>query len=121
MCIYTHKMFETITKKDIIAINQKFDKGQIVNGSSLEYAIYHANKTKSWSRACAVLVRAVLIDHVFEEGNKRTAAAIITGFFENNNLRYEPEKVARCIANILTDNITNLIKIEKVILYAIIR
>src|SRR3989344_9403305 len=121
MCIYTHKMFETITKKDIIAVNQKFDKGQIVNGSSLEYAIYHANKTKSWIRACAALVRAVLIDHVFEEGNKRTAAAIIAGFFEEKNIAYNPEEVSRLVIKILKNNITNINNIEREIKNAIIQ
>lgn len=118
MCIYTHEMFETISRKDIISINMKFDKGTMINESSLDYAISQANKTKSWSRACALLVRAILIDHVFEEGNKRTAAAIIVGYLQDNSLIYEPEKISKAVVTILTKNITNLTTIEKVILNA---
>lgn len=121
MCIYTHKMWEVVTKKDILAINRQFDKGQVINESSLEFAINQANQTKSWLRACAILVRAVLIYHVFEEGNKRTTAGIMISFFEENNLKYDPEKIAKTVAKILMKNITNLSKIEREVLNAIIR
>ncbi len=114
-------MYETVSKKDIISINKKFDKGTIVNDNSLEFALHQANNSKSWLKACAVLVRAVLIDHVFEEGNKRTSAGIITGYFEENELNYDPEKVAKGVTEILIKNIININKIEKVILNAIIR
>lgn len=114
-------MFERISKKDIIAINLKFDKGNIINNGSLDFALDEANKSKSWLKSCAVLVRAVLIDHIFEEGNKRTAAGIITGFFEENELLFNPEKIFSGIAKILMKNITSIAKIEEVILDAIIR
>ncbi len=114
-------MYESVSKKDIIAINKKFDKGTVINESSLDFALNQANQSKSWIKSCAILVRAVLIDHVFEEGNKRTAAGIITAFFEENNINYDPEKLAKSIASILTKNTTNIIKIEEEILNAIIR
>lgn len=114
-------MFETISKKDIISVNKQFDSGTVINESSLVYALNQANQTKSWLRACAFLVRAILLDHTFEEGNKRTAAAILAGFFEEHELNYDPEKIAQAIVLMLTKNITNITKIEKVILNAIIR
>lgn len=114
-------MYEKISKKDIIAINQNFDKGHVINSGSLDFALSQANESKSWLKSCAVLVRAVLIDHVFEEGNKRTAAGIITGFFEENEQQYNPEEVAKGIAKILMKNITSITEIERVILNAIIR
>lgn len=114
-------MWESVTKKDILSINRQFDKGQMINESSLEYALNQANETKSWLRACAILVRAILIDHVFEEGNKRTSAGVITAFFEQHNLRYDPEKIAKTITKILMKNTTSLAKIEKEIANDIIR
>ncbi len=114
-------MYERITLKDIMRINQQFDKGKVINKGSLAYAVSEANRTKSWLRSCAVLSRAVLIDHIFEEGNKRTTAAIITGFFEERNIIYDPEKVARAVTTILMKNITNISTIERVITNAIIR
>ncbi len=114
-------MFERISKKDIIAINLLYDKGQIINSSSLDFALDEANKSKSWLRSCAVLLRAILLDHVFEEGNKRTAAGIAAGFFAENGTNYDGEKLAKAIAKILTKNVTNLVQIEREILNAIIR
>ena len=114
-------MYGAISKKDIISINQQFDKCHIINESSFDFAVKEANRSKSWIRACALLVRAVLIDHVFEEGNKRTAAGIVVGYFEENSLNYDPEKVAKGITVILMKNITSIKQIEKVILNAIIR
>lgn len=114
-------MFETVSRKDILAINAKFDKGTVINKSSLDYSLQQANQTKSWLKACAFLVRALLIDHVFEEGNKRTAAALIAGFFEENELNYNPEIISKAVVEILNKNITNITNIERVILNAIIR
>jgi len=121
MCINTHNMFEKISEKDIISINQQFDKGNIINKNSLSFALFHANKSLSWLRSCAFLVRAVLIDHVFEEGNKCTAAAIIAGFFEEKNIAYNPEEVSRLVIKILKNNITNINNIEREIKNAIIQ
>jgi prophage maintenance system killer protein len=113
-------MYERFSVKDIIAINQQFDRGAMINEGSLTYALDRANKSGSWLRACAYLVRAVLIDHVFEEGNKRTSAAIIVGFFEEHELIYHPEKVAKGITVILLKNITSITAIERVIKDAIV-
>ena len=119
MCSYTHKMYERVTTKDIIAVNQAFDAGRIVNTGSLEFAVQQANAQKSWLAACALLVRAILIDHVFEEGNKRTAAAIIIGAFEEQGLLYDRDQVSKSVVAILRKNITSIQGIQKVIKYAI--
>lgn len=113
-------MFETISVKDIIVFNRQFADGRFVNESSLLFALDQANKSGSWLRACAHLVRAVLIDHVFEEGNKRTAASIIVAFFEQQDLSFHPEEVAKAIATILMRNMTSLTAIERVIKNAIV-
>jgi len=114
-------MYKRISLKDVVAVNQRFDRGHVVNGGSLDFALGEANRSKSWLRACAVLVRAVLIDHVFEEGNKRTAAAIMMSFFEESSLSCDPDRVAKGIVRILERNITSLTEIEKVIADAILR
>lgn len=115
MCIYTHKMYEIVSTKEIIDINQQFAEGIVLNSNSLDFAVKEANQTKSWLRACSVLVQAILIDHVFDEGNKRTAASIMISYFEARDIRYKPETIARIITTILMKNITNLIQIERMI------
>lgn len=108
-------MYELVSTKDIIAINQLFDKGHVMNRGSLEYAVSAANQERSWLKATAIVVRAVLIDHIFEEGNKRTAAAIIMGEFERQGLLYDRDRVARGISTILRKNITSIEGMQQVI------
>jgi prophage maintenance system killer protein len=114
-------MFEKISKKDLIAINQHYDSGTVINSSSLDFALAQANESKSWLKSCAYLVRAVLLDHVFEEGNKRTAADIMVAFFEENDLQYDPDKITKGIVTMLKKNVTSIMKIEEVISNAIVR
>ena len=108
-------MYEIVSTKEIIGINQQFAEGIVINSSSLDFAVKEANQTKSWLHACSVLVRAILIDHIFDEGNKSAAASIIISYFEARDLRYKPETVARIIITILMKNITNLLTIERMI------
>ena len=37
-----------LTKKDIIALNQKFEEGSLNNESSLDFALDYAKKTENW-------------------------------------------------------------------------
>lgn len=105
----------TLSKKDIIALNAELDNGRVVNESSLDYAITTMRKNKNWLRACALIARAVLIDHVFEDGNKRTAAAVIAGYLEMNGFDFDQDKVNRVVITVLKKNITNLETIERLI------
>lgn len=104
-----------ITKKDIIEINREFDKGILVNESSLNFALSSIKSTKDWIKQLAYIIRAILIDHVFEEGNKRTAAALIMVFVEENKLIYDPEKVNQMVIEILKKNINDIDKIRRMI------
>lgn len=113
-------MYENISIKDILAINQRFANGHIINEGSLTFALDRANNAGSWLQACAYLVRAVLIDHVFEDGNKRTAAGIIVGFFDAQGLMFHPEKIAKAVTVILMKNMTSINNIEMVIKDAVV-
>jgi prophage maintenance system killer protein len=109
----------TLTKKDIIALNQEFDNGIIHNESTLDFALSYAKKTENWTKALAFLVRAILIDHVFEEGNKRTAALLIKSYAEYEGHKTYDDKVAKLIKEILLKNIISIKKIEDMIQDAI--
>ena len=99
---------------EIININKKFAKGIIVNKSSLEFAL-SSIKTKAWIDQVAYLVRAILLDHVFEDGNKRTAAAIIIVYFTEFEIGFDPQKIAQTIIKIVTQNINSINKIKRMI------
>ena len=104
-----------ITKKDIIEINKQFDNGKIINNSSLEFALSSLNTTKDWIKGSAYILRAILIDHVFEEGNKRTASAFLITMMENMKISYDPFRVDKIIIDIILKNTTNINKIRRMI------
>ena len=97
-----------LTEKDIIAINQEHENGKVVNASSLAFAYQYARRSKNWTKGLAYLVRAILIDHVFEDGNKRTAAALIIGEAYHQGFDFDKDKVLRLIITILRKNITSV-------------
>ena len=108
-----------INKQDVIEMNKQFDKGRLVNESSLDFAFSNLQDTKDWLKKSAYLTRAILIDHVFEEGNKRTAALLIRSILEMQNLAYDPQKIDALVITILKKNITDVNEIKRLIKNAI--
>ena len=104
-----------LTKKDIIALNQKFDKGFVRNERSLDFALSYANKTENWIKALAYLTRAILLDHVFEEGNKKTALLLLRTYIEYEGHKSYEDKILKMIKKILQRNTTSIKKIEEMI------
>jgi len=104
-----------LTLKDAIAINEEFHDGKVANKSSLEFALGYAKRTSNWTKALAYIVRAILIDHVFEDGNKRTAAAIILTEAYVQGFTVNKDKLARLVERVLRKNITNVQEIEELI------
>lgn len=108
-------MYNMLTVNDIIEINKEFDKGNIVNRSSLEFALSSANKTKDWITQLAYIVRAIIIDHIFEEGNKRTAVAVMIAYIKTHKKSYDIYKLGQMIVNLIKKNITDIAKIRRLI------
>jgi prophage maintenance system killer protein len=104
-----------LSTKDIIEINKGMSTGNVMNKSSLEYAVKTQARSRNWLRTAAVFTRAILIDHVFEDGNKRTAAAVIMLLMEMNRVSCDPEKIPRMIITILKKNLTSITYIERCI------
>lgn len=104
-----------LSKKDLININKNFHTGKITNENSLDYALEQARKTRDWLKSLAYLVRAILIDHVFEDGNKRTAASIIAACLEIKGMSFDPEKIDSIIIIMIKKNISQINKIMRLI------
>ena len=102
-----------IREEEIIEINKKLENGVVVNKSSLSFATSAAEDTKDWIKQTALLTRAILIDHVFEDGNKRTAAVIIGAMIELHGLAYDPFKVDKMVVEVIMKNITDIKKIRR--------
>ncbi len=109
-------MYKMLSKKDIIEMNKIFHIGKLSNESSLDFALSQVYRSKNWLKTAAVLSRAILIDHVFEDGNKRTAAGAIASIMELNGVDYSPTKMNKAVVMIAKENITSIKKLEQVIL-----
>jgi prophage maintenance system killer protein len=104
-----------LSKKDIIEINKNFSTGMMMNESSLDYAVRVNGRSKNWLKSAAIFTRSILIDHVFEDGNKRTSAAVIMLLMELNNIRFDPEEIPKIVVKILRKNITSITETERCI------
>ena len=94
--------------------------GQFSNESSLEFALSIIKQKKSWLFGLSYIVRSLLVDHVFQDGNKRTASAIITVWLGQKNLGYDKEKIITAILQISKKNIKDINKIMRLIKNVII-
>lgn len=109
-------MYKMLSKKDIIVTNREFHTGKIANEGSFDFAVAEVQRSKNWLKTAAILSRAILIDHVFEDGNKRTAAGVMMTLMRMNNIMFIPEKIDSIVVEITKKNITKIKDIEKVIL-----
>jgi prophage maintenance system killer protein len=62
-----------------------------------------------------LLVRVILINPIFEDGNKRTAGAIIMAYLDMNGYNYNPDNISKIILTITKKNQTNLNQIGRLI------
>jgi len=109
-----------LTKKQIIEVNKLFDKGKVINESSLEFALSSTNHTKDWITQLAYLLRAIVVDHIFEDGNKRTSAAIFVAYCKVHKKAYDIYKIDLIIRDLIQKNITDITKIRRMIKNAIV-
>ncbi len=104
-----------INKKDIIGLNQEIgEKGNLRNESSLDFSM-SAIKNKPWLFELSYLVRCLLVDHCFEDGNKRTSLALMLIYFDHYEIEYDKERIVRAIHEIAKKNIIDINKILRMI------
>jgi len=102
-----------ISKEDILRINHGFG-GNLRSDSSLDYAIQiQGNNKLGVYKKLAYLLRAVLVDRPFSDGNKRTASFIALAFAEENNKQVDRDLLLHQIISIASQNITEIRNIEQ--------
>ncbi len=99
-----------ITPKELIEINSKMG-GSIMSDSSLMFAESHAGNFRSSYRQAAIWARAILVDHPFTDGNKRTALYAIDKIVGIRN----QEKVIKLITRIASKNIVDIKKLAEML------
>ena len=105
-------MCMNISNEDLIRINNGFG-GNIINDASLDFAfLMQENKKLGKYKKLAYLMRAILVDHPFSDGNKRTASFVVFAFAEENKKQVNNEALTYQIVSIAKHNIIEIINIE---------
>lgn len=105
-------MCMNISKKDLLRINKGFG-GNLRSDSSIDFAIdMQENKKLGEYKKLAYLLRAILVDHPFSDGNKRTATFLVLDFAEQNKKQVEREALIQQIVSIARNNIIDIRNIE---------
>ena len=95
-------------------INKRFEPAsRTKNSSSLEFAVAQASRIQEWIKQLAYLLRAVIVDHAFDDGNKRTGAYLIFKFFEANGFPADTQKINKLVIKIAAESITNIEKLRR--------
>lgn len=101
-----------ISKEDLIRINQGFG-GNLRSDASIDFAIEMQNNNKFGDyKKLAYLLRAILVDHPFSDGNKRTAMYVCLKFAEENKKSVDRDLLLDQIISIAKNNINEVRNIE---------
>lgn len=102
-----------ITINDFLRINKGFG-GNLIKKSSLEYAVDKLKDRKlGLYTRMAYLFRAILVDHPFSDGNKRTAMFFAFFFADEHGKIVDRDILAHQIMSIAKNNIIDIRKIKR--------
>jgi len=105
-----------INKKDITGINQDVGaNGKLSNESSLDFALSTLKQKRAWLYELSYLVRSLVVDHSFEDGNKRTALIVMLTYFDDKNVKYDKQEAYQTIYKIAKGNVKSVNKIARMI------
>ncbi|HEB47350.1 MAG TPA: Fic family protein [Candidatus Pacearchaeota archaeon] len=105
-------MCMNIDKKELLRINKGFG-GNLRSDSSLDYALEKfENKRLGFYKKLAYLWRAILVDHPFSDGNKRTAAYAALSLASESNKKVDTELLMHHIVSVAKQNIHDIKNIE---------
>jgi len=102
-----------ISKEDLIRINKGFG-GHLRNDASLDFALKAQDNPKLGEyKKLAYLFRAILVDHPFSDGNKRTAAYLAFVFANQFNKSINDDLLTHHMLSIASKNINRIRVIEE--------
>lgn len=105
-----------LNKGDLIRINKALG-GNLRADSSLDFA-FAASENKTDRQKLALLWRAILIDHPFDDANKRTVELITRAYARSKGHKADTKKLVNEIIDVSKNNISDLKAIERKIKYA---
>lgn len=92
-----------ISIEEIREINRRFADGKIINNS-----IYYAIEQKSLRDKISHILRSLVIDHTFSDGNKRTAYITTLLIFERSDIHIYKDALTKMIIRIARENIIDI-------------
>lgn len=109
-----------LTKKDIIAFNQAVgERGELSNESSLDFTLDLIKNKRNWLYEVSYLIRSLLVDHAFQDGNKRTSLLVMSYYLEENKKEYDQPALLNVITKISRRTIRNPVTISRLINHVI--
>jgi hypothetical protein len=103
---------DIISKEDLLRINSGFG-GNLRSGSSIDFAFDKIKDSRLGGyKKLAYLMRAILVDHPFSDGNKRTATFICLAFADKFQKQVDRELLLHHIVSIAKKNIQEIRNIE---------
>ncbi|MEK6927832.1 MAG: hypothetical protein AABX11_05360 [Nanoarchaeota archaeon] len=97
-----------ISKEELIRINKGFG-GILRNEASLDFAIDKQIESRLGEYTkLSYLIRAILVDHVFQDGNKKTAMFIAFMFANQTTKKVDGELLKHHILSIASKNISDI-------------
>jgi len=101
-----------IGKIDLVRINEGFG-GKLVDEASLDFALdKQENERLGPYKKLAYLYRAILVDHPFSDGNKKTAMFLAYAFAEEYKKVVDKDLMIHQIISIASRNLNNIRQIE---------
>ena len=101
-----------ISMADLLLINKGFG-GSLRSDSSLDFAIEKASNPKlGFYKKLAYLWRAILVDHPFSDGNKRTAVFLAYAFADEHKKYVDRDLLVYQAVSIAQKNLANIRQIE---------
>ncbi len=101
-----------VSKENLERINKGFG-GHLARDASLDYALrIQENKKLGKYKKLAYLWRAILVDYLFSDGNKRTAMFIAFVFADEYKKNVDLDLVKHHILSIASKNIIEIRNIE---------
>ncbi len=105
-------MCMNIRQKDLLRVNEGFG-GNLRSDSSVDFAFkMMENKKIGPYKRLAFLWRAIIVDHPFSDGNKRTAAFVAFAFASEQKKQVDRELLIHHIISIAKNNISNIRNIK---------
>ena len=101
-----------ISKEDLLRINKGFN-GSLRSSSSIDFAIeMQENQKLGEYKKLAYLMRAILVDHPFSDGNQGTASFLAFQFADEIKKQVDKNMLVHHIISIAKKNILDIRNIE---------